>query len=94
MGLNLVFRKLFNFATATVFTNKLYCEDLSTLCFHLLQAEAKCEVLVCFEKILVGLDSAASSGFKDIFKQCKACLGLKAYGVRCAAAKVSSPISF
>ena len=55
----------------------------------LIQAEAKCEVLQCYEKMLIGLSSAASSGFKDIFKACKACLGLKSYGVRCAAAKVS-----
>lgn len=52
------------------------------------KAEAKCEVLQCYERILVGLDNCASSGFKEIYKACKTCLSGKSYAVRCAAAKV------
>ena len=52
------------------------------------ESQAKCEVLHCFEKILVGLNTAASSGFKDIYKCCKSSLQDKSMAVRWAAAKV------
>ena len=52
------------------------------------ESQAKCEVLHCFEKMLVGLNNAASSGFKDIYKSCKSALQDKSLAVRWAAAKV------
>lgn len=53
------------------------------------QSQAKCEILLCFQKMLFGLGNAASSGYKDIYKACKACLVDKSMSVRWAAAKVS-----
>jgi len=40
------------------------------------------------QKMLIGMQNAASNGFKDIYKACKNCLVDKAMSVRWAAAKV------
>ena len=52
------------------------------------QPEAKCEILLCYQKMLFGLGNSASSGYRDIYKACKACLIDKSMAVRCAASKV------
>eukprot|EP00794_Sanderia_malayensis_P020258 gene20258-22242_t len=55
--------------------------------FKTAESEAKCEVLLCFENMLVGLDNAASPGFKDIYKASRNSLTDKSAAVRCSAAK-------
>lgn len=57
------------------------------------ESQAKCEILLCFQKMLFGLGNAASSGYKDIYKACKACLVDKSMSVRWAAAKCALELS-
>ena len=73
----------------------LYDEGYLILCKLLPKAEpqAKCEILLCLEKLLIGMGNSGANGFKDIYKACKVSLLDKAMPVRWAAAKCALELS-
>ena len=53
-----------------------------------LQSTGRCEIMLCLQRIIKGLGSAAQSFHRDIYKAVRGALQDRSMAVRCAAAKV------
>ena len=53
------------------------------------QSQGRCEIMLTLQKVIVGLGSAGSNCYKDVYKAARGCLTDRSMTVRCAAALVS-----